>query len=294
MTSFVHQVAYEREALTWERLERLKALNPGHSESDPDLLAPAQTVSVVRSRTRPIGLPVWAAIAASIVVTASIAAGAIFSASPAVAYASALGQQRLVHLADGSTIDLNTDSEVVVHYDHGVRTARLVRGEAVFHVAPGRRLFSIKAPSARIDLQDAVLAVRLDGPETVVRLVQGVALVGSTAQTSALALNSQSEVRIGASPPRVRTVSPEELDRTLAWEHGGIALQGETLDSAAHEFNRYNARKIIVSDAATRSLQVGGYFNAHDIGGFTRAVSAALPVRASLTAAGNIVLSHRD
>jgi len=43
-------------------------------------------------------------------------------------------------------------------------------------------------------------------------------------------------------------LDPAETERRLAWRQGRLVLQGETLAAAAAEFNRYNARRIVIRD----------------------------------------------
>lgn len=63
-------------------------------------------------------------------------------------------------------------------------------------------------------------------------------------------------------------IAAGELERALSWRFGSIILVGETLEQAATEFNRYNARQIAVADPAIASLRLGGYFNARDVDSF--------------------------
>ena len=53
-------------------------------------------------------------------------------------YATAIGKQTSVLLADGSTLHLNTNSQVSVDYAEGYRNIRLLQGEVHFDVAKNK------------------------------------------------------------------------------------------------------------------------------------------------------------
>src|SRR5882757_6608163 len=61
----------------------------------------------------------------------------------------------------------------------------------------------------------------------------------------------------------VRKVPPDAMDQRLAWtrihlKDGWIAFRGETLETVAAEFNLHNGRQLVMGDAATGHLRVGG------------------------------------
>jgi FecR protein. len=63
----------------------------------------------------------------------------------------AKGELRQITLADGSLIELNSDTELAVHYSWLGRSLELVRGEALFSVAPGKwRPFEVSAGGGKL------------------------------------------------------------------------------------------------------------------------------------------------
>jgi len=83
----------------------------------------------------------------------------------------------------------------------------------------------------------------------------------------------------------VRKVPPEALVQRLAWagihlKDGWIAFRGESLETVAAEFNRYNDRQLVMGDAATGRLRVGGKFRLTDLEGFLAALEVTLGVKA--------------
>jgi ferric-dicitrate binding protein FerR (iron transport regulator) len=83
----------------------------------------------------------------------------------------------------------------------------------------------------------------------------------------------------------VTKVPPDALAQRLAWarirlQDGWIAFQGETLETVAVEFNRHNGRQLVMGDAATAHLRVGGKFHMTDLDGFLAALAVTHGVKA--------------
>jgi ferric-dicitrate binding protein FerR (iron transport regulator) len=61
------------------------------------------------------------------------------------AYATAVGERRIIILSDGSRVELNTNSKIIVRYRNRMRRIELVKGEALFNVAQGAEPLLLKA-----------------------------------------------------------------------------------------------------------------------------------------------------
>lgn len=289
--SFEHEAAYEREAAAWTRLDRARALRPGLQPVDADLLEPAS-----QPRLPALARSPWARGLAASAAMALIVAGAL-SFGTSTAYATAIGERRVVVLGDNSRIELNTDSKVVVRFKRGVREVKLVRGEALFDAADGARPFVVKAADAVIAADgSAEVAVRLRSDGAAVTVKKG------AVDVDPVRAEARDDMRLTAGVAaiydsrgtRSRAVSEAEIDRSLAWRQGAIALSGQSLAQAAAEFNRYNRRQIRIADPSIADLRLAGYFQTTEPGSFVAAVTNAFPVRASEGADGAIRLSRRS
>lgn len=83
----------------------------------------------------------------------------------------------------------------------------------------------------------------------------------------------------------VRKVPRDAIDQRLAWtrihqKDGWIAFRGETLETVAAEFNLHNGRQLVMGDAATGHLRVGGKFRVTDLDGFLSALEVTHGVKA--------------
>jgi transmembrane sensor len=270
-----HEAAFEREASVWDRFDRLRALRPADPQPDPDLLAPA-----------PASMPVyrWAAGVAGAAVLASIG---FWSVNAAPAYATAVGERRLVVLEDGARVELNTDSRIVVRYSRGKREVRLVKGEALFE-APrdADRPFVVTARDRRVESQGSAFNVRLQP-----KAVQVIVARGAVEITDTTPFGEADEAHLKAGVIGVygdgggvsQPIASARIDQALAWRHGQIALNGQTLEGAVAEFNRYsNGRQLVVADPAIAGYRLGGYFRVDDMDGFVRALQTTFPVKATV------------
>ena len=274
------EVAYERELAAWERLHRLQAFRPAEGPPDPDLLAPRRSAAPVRSYAR---LRLAAAAAGlAMLVGASAWLGLTIVASPA--YATGLGERRLVVLSDGSRIELNTDSKIVVRYRTRTREVELLRGEALFDVANDVRPFFIEAKNTKLRAGKSELAVRLKEGGAAVTVREGAVAVEprskEESESRMAVLNPGTEGFYGPAGTAVYPISAAEINRSLAWRQGAIALNGEPLSQAVQEFNRYNHEQMVISDDSIATLRLAGYFQTSDLQGFVTAVTHTFPVQA--------------
>jgi hypothetical protein len=98
-------------------------------------------------------------------------------------------------------------------------------------------------------------------------------------------VSAGNEFRVDGREVTVKKVPPDALVQRLAWarihqKDGWIAFRGQTLESVAAEFNRHNGRQLVMGDAATGHLRVGGKFRVADLDGFIAALEVTHGVRA--------------
>jgi transmembrane sensor len=219
-----------------------------------------------------------AAIAASLVVAVVIAgfAWTQFDGKPALAprlaksaatYATGIGEQRSVPLSDGSTLAINTGSQVeIVSLEGATRELRLLRGEALFMVAHDpSRPFRVNVNGHVVEAVGTAFDVRLhDGGGLEVIVTEGRVKLSAGETTMGL-LNRGQAMRIAADgSARISDLDGEALTARLAWRNGMVVFDGQTLPEALAEFSRYTSVRFIVTDARLRQLRVGGYFPAGD------------------------------
>jgi transmembrane sensor len=282
--SMNHAVAYWRIKAVWDRTERLAALRPG---------APKASFGERRRWLWPI-IAKAAGVAAAIVILGIGALWAIHGPRERV-YATAVGEREIITLADGSQIELNTDTVLRADVSAGKRRIWLEKGEAYFQVKhDAAHPFVVTAGRHRVTDLGTKFLIRDDRNHFEVAVMDGRVRLDSTARNghtrSALltpgdvALATENAVSIRHKPKPV-------LADELSWRRGMLVFRRTTLADAAAEFNRYNDEKIVVADPKLAKLQIGGTFQANNINAFIEVTQDVLGLHA-VRRAGAIVISR--
>lgn len=80
--------------------------------------------------------------------------------------------------------------------------------------------------------------------------------------------------------PVVQDVTPAEIERALSWQGLRLEFVDMPLGDVVAEFNRYNHQRLVVHDAETAAMIVGGNFRADNVGGFVRLLESGFGIRA--------------
>lgn len=279
--SHQHLAAYWRLEAGWARTERLVALKPGRARD-------AQIAD------RKIFWPVLR-FAATAGIVIAIAIGGWYALSiREVEYATAVGQRAKILLADGSRVQLNTNSAISVKFGIWQRTVSLTKGEAFFDVRHNAaRPFAVLAAGHRITDLGTKFSVRTTDNRLEVTLVEGRArleTVSPLIQHHATDLVPGEVVVATASTIAVAKVPMPSLAKALAWRQGQLVFNHTTLAEAAAEFNRYNKKQLLIQPAIA-DLTISGVFDAGSIDTFTGMAKFAFKLRVE-TRGHNIVMSR--
>ncbi|CAM3882382.1 FecR family protein [Roseateles saccharophilus] len=212
-------------------------------------------------------------------------------------YGTGVGEQRLIVLADGSRLTLNTSTDVRVKLTDALRAVTVERGEALFEVAKdASRPFVVSVSDAKVVATGTAFLVRFAPPAKAggdafgVTLFEGRVIVqrSDAAVRSALSgpvvMTPGERLRVGqaildsgrAALTGTRLDRPQ-LDPLLAWKRGVAVLDDVTLAEAVADMNRYSNVPITVADSeALRTLRVSGVFRTGDNEAFARAVAKLL------------------
>jgi transmembrane sensor len=302
-----HRVAFLRLEATWRRADRLRALGAGRADPMPPPRGewtftpfaptaeadapPAPRLRPHRARSRARTSMQWLSrgllAAAACLVLAAVVWQAWHRPGPveSASYATAVGALREVPLADGSRITLSSDSQVRVTYSRDERHIELQRGEAFFEVAknPGRP-FTVVAGPRRVTAVGTRFDVRREQADLRVVVTQGVVRLEAQAspggQRQPVTLLPAGSVALASGEGvTVQSGPVAQAEDRLRWRSGFLVFHDTPLASAAAEFNRYNTRKIVVGDAATGALRIGGNFRWSNAEAFARLLQQGFPVR---------------
>ena len=252
----------------------------------------AQIVSEEQQRRLSRNIMVAAAVAVMLFIVAAIVTVRTFSGVER--FQTGIGQIRDIALEDGSTLHLNSDSEAEVRFTDNGRKIRIVKGEASFDVARDpERPFDVEARSAVIRAVGTAFNVRMRPSIVELTVTHGTVTVHSGD-------NVQKRVSAGSGAViQPRTIALTRLDPKLvgqrtAWREQMVELDGETIEQATGEFNRYRAAPILIGDTRVSALRIGGRFRISDSREFLSALQLSLPIRAVTGEDGSVMLLYRD
>ncbi|HVV27362.1 MAG TPA: FecR domain-containing protein [Rhizomicrobium sp.] len=291
---WLNRSTFHREAIAeygslWSEFDTLRSLT-GARETGREIGGRDNHPAVKRSMLKRAKPWLAACAAAAIAVAAETAlfhpkpvdiAKAGHNAPARFVYETAIGGQRRIALADGSSVILNTNSRLDVDFSGNRRDVRLVRGEAYFDVVHDKtRPFTVHADN---------YVVRDIGTAFDVHLSKtGLVEVGVTRGSVEVAPVTGGRVsgtakRLGVVPAghnivldpkieRAEVVSSPDMGRKLAWRQGELIYTGQPLSEVLADVSRYSDIRIELADPALENLPVGGAFRTDQI----EAIFAAL------------------
>jgi len=315
-----HAKALEQAEGVWGRMDELPeagvdALKAGlpPSAEGPAALAPPPMAdrAAAGERRRPSGAPsspgrrAWLANLGWLLPQAGVAAVAlgmvgsgwygwnIWQQQPTFtqSLATARGEQRQLALPDGSTLWLDTATQVEVSLYRQRREVRLVEGQAFFTVQTNSaQPFDVLAGATRVTVVGTRFSVRNTrsglGEEgrVSVAVEQGRVRVASRQSAQELAgAGAAVELVAGQSVSTDASGLPGPVQHEAApaanWREGRVSFNGSTLAQAVAEFERYGDTGLVIRDPAVGALKVHGSFELRQLAAFARALPRVLPVR---------------
>lgn len=258
-------------AETWDALDRLR--------NDPAILAELR---------RPYRAPLWQRLSTARNATAA-AAAVVLVAGAAIAwslmpqtYTTRIGEQRLIQLADGSQVTLNTDSRIEVRVDSHERHVELARGEAYFDVAKlGGAPFVVESGRSEVRVTGTRFNVRDSNDGVRVDVLEGRVLAGAHAATrpaGAAVLLAAQAVSLDSNG-LVRWRGAADIDHVDDWRRGRVYFNETPLRDAVADMNRYSTVRLVITTPGIADLPVSGVFRAGASDSFARALGLAYALR---------------
>ncbi len=294
-----HDRQYRQLKTLWQNMDDFKALDfPQRAAAKMYCPQPSDNVVVLGSSHRAAGRSgveskrlnkVAATLAASLLI--GVVGLQAFQQFGVHAYQTGKGEQKTISLADGSQIQLNTDTEITIDRDlWGGQKISLIRGEALFDIRhdPNRELevaagnglirdigtrFDVYAQPNRVDLAILEGKVALITPQT----PSTVLIAG---QATAYGNNGQ----MLASPLH-------DVRNATAWQNGKLVFADLPLPDVLAQISRYHDVAFIVADPKLNELRVSGTFKSANLQLLMETLEAGFPIKAEMIDTRHIRLS---
>lgn len=271
-----HRQAYETAQEQWQWLEQFKSMN-----------FPARDAALRYRRKSPRRVLKYSAAASLLLalgLTAFMPNG--WLGMPHT-YIAGKGEHQTITLADGSRIELNTDSEVRVHFNRWRRDVEMVKGEAFFTVNhDAERPFEVHAEGGRVRDIGTAFEVYIKPEQVIVAVQEGIVEVQASGKRELtagqqLAFNGNGEFQ---------AVQNQDVASLIAWRQGNLVFRDRRLDDVLAEVGRYHDIRIRLQNEKLGKLRISGTFHTAELDSTLSAIVTLLPVNIDRIGEHEIVL----
>ncbi|USQ96595.1 FecR family protein [Caulobacter sp. RL271] len=247
----------------------------------------------VRALRRSVGRKAWPErrplLAGLGLLAAALVVGVALRAQPQVeTYAASEHAAARLTLADGSHVVLSPGGRLTTRFSRSARDVSLQAGDGFFEVTHDKsRPFAVAASGRTL----TVLGTRFNvagGERLTVSLVQGSLRVSQPGAPSVLLVPGQRYVGAAGVGGAART---GDVGSDAAWTEGRVVLADASLVQAAERLSRASGRRVQLTDPSLARLRVSGSLPIGRMDDVGAALEALLPVRARITAEGDLIVS---
>lgn len=252
--------------------EAWRAADPRHAAAFARVYASMRQLEKLRGLTAPVeplptptrrSILTSGRIAAGVVAMVALGALAVNFGNGRVRAETVVGERKSVTFADGSQVELNTDTEAEWRVTDKQRDLWLKRGEVALKIAPNPRPLRLQAGRHSADLAPGEYIARLRDTSLDLISLSGTATIAGEDITPLTIAPAQAAILTQGSG-RVRPVSSNDMDFLTGWRNDELILNGQVLSEVVEEYNRYLDKKIIIANPELGAIPLGGRFANHD------------------------------
>jgi transmembrane sensor len=258
-----HEAALRYAEQTWAALGEVHKNEPAHRQRPSSATLPVRRTP----RRRP-----WqrAAAVALVVVVAGVGwvRGPDAWLRMQADYVTQKGEVRTVHLADGSTVELDSASAIRLDYDGVQRRISLIQGSAIFDVAPmvGKetRPFVVQSAGGQTQALGTRFVVQREDDR------QGwVGVLQHSVELSLHATPKKGPSDHVLKEGQAARFSPEQgivpldqfdVDRATSWRRGVLIFDRQPLAKVIEQLNRYRPGQVVLTHSDLGEREVSGVF----------------------------------
>lgn len=195
-------------------------------------------------------------------------------------YKTAVGEQSLVNLDDGSRVTLNTNTALVQRYSAEQRLVRLLKGEAWFVVSPDdERPFVVETPKGSVNVTGTEFNVRIENTSVVVSLEKGEVWLDALGQTHTPSLKLTPGEQARLTSEQVSQPMPFDQISVTAWLRGQFVFYNTPMSEVVDTLNRYRPGRIQITNTELKGLEVSGVFSISDPDSALEVITNTLPIQ---------------
>jgi transmembrane sensor len=300
-----HDQSYRATLELWDDLPEAATRIPDSAVDRSNvitMIAPSVPVDVPKRRWRPL----WTA-AVGVVATILL----VMMLAPQLAqresqsFETALAEQRVLTLADGSLVTLGPRTRLDVAYTSKARRVALRGGEAFFEITrDASRPFLVEAGGSLIQVVGTRFDVNVSQTSLRVAVLEGTVRVRrgdvNAEQTLVLQKGQRTEVRLPDAAPgasEASRVAALEIMPTAqqpgGWRGGRLSYDNVRLADVVADMNRYHSPGVMLDDPSLGDLRVTAFFGTKEIPAFLDALPTIMAVDTQISSDGAVRISRR-
>ncbi|MDR6712266.1 transmembrane sensor [Pseudomonas hunanensis] len=176
-------------------------------------------------------------------------------------YRTAQGETRDITLADGSVVQMDSNTAIAVSYAGTRRDVRLLSGQAFFKVTPDpSKPFHVRAAEVRVTVTGTAFNVELRPGGVDVDVEHGSVRVDDAKRSRALssALTAGQRLHYVDGLVQVRTFQPSQA---AAWRQGQLIADETSVAELVEALGRYLPGKVVLKDKGLGEKRVTGVYD---------------------------------
>lgn len=198
---------------------------------------------------------------------AAVAACLLVAVAPSLSlrlqadYRTAQGETRDITLADGSVVQMDSDTAIAVDYAGDHRDVKLLAGQAFFEVMPDKaKPFHVRADAIRVTVTGTAFNVALRPGRARVDVQHGSVRVEDAADGHLLAdaLKAGERLRYVDGIVQVKAFVPSQA---AAWRQGQLIADDQRVAELVQELAQYLPGRVVLRDEALGNKRVTGVYD---------------------------------
>lgn len=194
-------------------------------------------------------------------------------------YRTGAGEITTIDLPDGSRMQMNSQTAVMLDFEHGRRAVRLIEGEAFFEVVhDASRPFTVTGGYGTVRVTGTAFDVARDADADVVHLQSGrVMLTQEGVNSTPVVMMPGQTATVDLA--RISFLPQDDGESLLAWREGWIELSAVPLRKALDEIGRHTDLSIMTLPGAALETLVSGNFRIAEADAAIESVATAAGAR---------------
>jgi transmembrane sensor len=204
-------------------------------------------------------------------------------------YYTGTGESNRIVLADGSAVELDTDSAISVSYNGNHRRLVLHHGEAFFTVAAdAARPFEVLAGTVEVQALGTAFDVSREGDDMQATVFEHAVRVSAGGQRVDRLTTGNS---ISFKGHHLGNITPQNLSAIGSWRQHRLVFEDRKLVDVVKALNRYRKAPIIILGSQAKNLPVTGLFDTQDTDTALQTIEETLAVTIRRLPGGLVLLS---